>query len=112
MHARLDHRLAAALRGEAGLDRGEDLVVGQRERRDVGPVEVVEIELVVTVHCITPALMFASFTILLHFAVSLLIIAANSAGVLAIGFRAEPGELRLARRARRARRRSPSASAR
>ena len=42
MHARLDHRLAAALRDEAGLDRGEDLVVGQRERRDVRPVEIVE----------------------------------------------------------------------
>ena len=42
MHARLDHRLAAPLRGEPGLDRGEDLVVGQRERRDVGAVEVVD----------------------------------------------------------------------
>ncbi len=32
MHARLDHRLAVALRAQAGLDGVEDLVVGQRER--------------------------------------------------------------------------------
>ena len=42
MHARLDHRLAPALRREPRLDRGQDLVVGQRERRDVGPLEVVD----------------------------------------------------------------------
>ena len=35
MHARLDHRLAAALRRKRRLDRGEDLVVGQRKRLDV-----------------------------------------------------------------------------
>jgi hypothetical protein len=42
MHPGLDHRLAAALRREAGLDRGQDLVVGQCERRNVGTVEVID----------------------------------------------------------------------
>jgi hypothetical protein len=44
MHARLDHRLAAPLDGEAGLDRGQYLVVGDGERLDIEPVEIGEIE--------------------------------------------------------------------
>jgi hypothetical protein len=43
VHARLDHGLAVALRLQRGLDRGEDLVVGQREPRDVGTVQVGQI---------------------------------------------------------------------
>ena len=37
--ARLDHRLAAALRGEAGLDRRQDLVVGERQLLDIEAIE-------------------------------------------------------------------------
>ena len=44
MHARLDHRLPQPLRAQAALDRGEDLVVGQRERVDVGAVEIDEFD--------------------------------------------------------------------
>jgi hypothetical protein len=52
MHARLDDGLAAALRRESGLDRRDDLAVGQRERRDVGRVEVVEVELASSITCL------------------------------------------------------------
>ena len=44
--ARLDHRLAQALRAQAALDRVQDLVVRQPERLDVGPVEIRQVELV------------------------------------------------------------------
>ena len=44
VHARLDHGLAAALRREPCLDRGEDLVVGQRQRLDVERVEIGQID--------------------------------------------------------------------
>jgi hypothetical protein len=44
VHARLDHRLAQALRPEPSLHRIQDLVVRQFERLDVGPVEVGEVE--------------------------------------------------------------------
>ena len=45
MHARLDHRLAAALRQESPLDRGENLVIGERQRGDVRTVQIIEVEL-------------------------------------------------------------------
>jgi hypothetical protein len=45
VHARLDRRLAAPLRDEALLDRRDDLGVAQRQRLDVGMVEVVEMDL-------------------------------------------------------------------
>ena len=45
VHARLDRRLAAALRDQALLDRRDDLGVAQRQRLDVGMVEVVEMDL-------------------------------------------------------------------
>jgi len=44
VHARLDDGPPLALRAQPVLDRGEDLVVRQRERRDVGRVEVGERE--------------------------------------------------------------------
>jgi hypothetical protein len=44
VHARLDHRLAAPLRGELRLDRGEDLVVRHRQRLDVEAVEVGDVD--------------------------------------------------------------------
>ena len=44
MHARLDHRLAPALRGKTRLDRVDDLVVGQRQRLDVRRIEIVQID--------------------------------------------------------------------
>src|SRR6185295_12444020 len=44
MHARLDHGLAAALRREAGLDGGEDLVIGDGEFFDVEAIEVGDVD--------------------------------------------------------------------
>src|SRR4029450_12521312 len=46
MRARLDHGFAAPLRRELRLDRREDLVVGQREPRDVDTVKIVKMDLV------------------------------------------------------------------
>ena len=44
MHARLDDGLAASLRRETLLDRGDDLIVRQRQRLDVERVEIGQIE--------------------------------------------------------------------
>ena len=44
MDARLDHRLAIALRDEAGLDRGEDLGIGHGKGVDVERVEIVDVD--------------------------------------------------------------------
>ena len=44
VHARLDDGLLPALGGKAGLDRVQDLVVGQRQGRDVERVQVSQIE--------------------------------------------------------------------
>jgi len=44
VHARLDHRLAAALRQKAGLDRRHDLAVGHGQRLHVEAIEVVQEE--------------------------------------------------------------------
>ena len=44
MHARLDHRLAPALRGETLLHRVDDLSLRQRQRLDVGRVEIVQMD--------------------------------------------------------------------
>jgi hypothetical protein len=44
MHARLDHRLAPALHGQAALDGGQDLGIGQRQRLDVEAVEVGDVD--------------------------------------------------------------------
>ena len=44
MDARLDDDLAAALRDKAGLDGGEDLVVGDGERFDVERVEIIDVD--------------------------------------------------------------------
>ena len=41
VHARLDHRLAAALREQTRFDRREDLVVGEPERLHVRAVQIV-----------------------------------------------------------------------
>ena len=45
MDARLDHRLAEALGPEPGFDGVEDLVVVERQPRDVRPVEIGEVDL-------------------------------------------------------------------
>ena len=44
VHARLEHRLPQPLRAQPAFDRGQDLVVGQRQRGDVGAVEVGEVD--------------------------------------------------------------------
>ena len=44
MHARLDHRLAVALRDEAGLDRRQDFGVGHRQGVDVERVQIVDVD--------------------------------------------------------------------
>ena len=44
VRARLDHRLAPALRGEAALDGGEDLAVGEVQLRNVRAVEEGDVE--------------------------------------------------------------------
>src|SRR3546814_13251687 len=43
MHARVDHRLAPALAGQAGLDGGQDFVVGERQFLDIETVQVGEV---------------------------------------------------------------------
>ena len=44
VHPRLDDRLAAALGGEAGFDRCQDVVVAERQRRDVETVEIGDVD--------------------------------------------------------------------
>ncbi len=44
MHARLDDRFAAPLHGKAGLDRRENLAIGQHGRLDVEAVEVGDVD--------------------------------------------------------------------
>ena len=44
MHARLDHRLAVALRDEAVLHRRQDLGVGHRQGVDVERVQIVDVD--------------------------------------------------------------------
>jgi len=46
VHARLDHRLAQALRPQTALDGVQDLFVREPEGLDVGPVEIRQVELV------------------------------------------------------------------
>jgi hypothetical protein len=44
MHPRLDNRLAIALRGERGLDCGQNFRIGQCKRLDVEGVQIVDID--------------------------------------------------------------------
>ena len=44
MHARLDHRLAAALAGKARLNRRQDFIVGDLEFLDIEAVEIGDVD--------------------------------------------------------------------